>query len=179
MKWEIDFIKYIFANIHSDILTEAMKIITSLGNYGLMWIVLSAILIAYPKTRAKGISMAISLIIMFISVNIIVKPFIDRARPFEADMEILKNIAVSLPKDGSFPSGHTAAAFAASVCAFCYNKRQGMLLLIIAFLIGISRLYLGVHFPTDVMGGIIFGTLSGITGFKLGCKIMQKNIKNS
>lgn len=170
MEWEVDFLKFVIENFHNDMVTEIMRFITSLGNSGFIWIVIAAVFLIIPKTRKTGFTMAVSLIIILITVNLILKPLIDRARPFEINSDILKSILISLPSDGSFPSGHTAAAFAAATAAFCCNKRIGSILYIMAVLMGISRLYFAVHFPTDVIGGIVIGVAAGVLSYKISAK---------
>lgn len=175
MAWEIDFLKGIIDNLHNDKITVIMTIITALGNYGFIWIVIAALFIIMNKTRKMGLIMSISLFVDFITVNVIIKPLIDRARPFEVDLDILKNIIIELPTDASFPSGHTAAAFAAATSVFCCDRRYGIVMLILATIMGFSRLYFAVHFPTDVIGGLFIGVIIGIISYK----ISSKKIKNS
>lgn len=170
MEWEIDFLKFIIENFHNDIVTAIMRYITSLGNFGFIWILIAAAFIIIPKTRKTGLTMAVSLMIILITVNLILKPLIDRARPFEISSDILKNVLISLPSDGSFPSGHTAAAFGAATAAFCCNKRIGSILLVMAVLMGMSRLYFAVHFPTDVIGGAVIGVAAGVLSYKISAK---------
>ena len=175
MSWEINFLKYIVDNIHNEVMTSIMSAVTSLGNNGLIWILIAAIFIIFKKTRKMGITMSLSLVLIFTTVNVIIKPLVDRARPFEVNTYILNSILIELPNDSSFPSGHTAAAFAAATAVFCCNRKYGVCLLVLAFLMGLSRLYLAVHFPTDVIGGVIIGTAVGLISYK----ISSKNIKNS
>lgn len=174
MEWEINFLKFVIENFHNDTVTAIMRFITGLGNFGFIWILTAAVFIIIPKTRKTGFTMAVSLIIILITVNVILKPLIGRARPFEIDSDILKNILISLPADGSFPSGHTAAAFGAATAAFCCNKRIGSILYIMAALMGVSRLYFAVHFPTDVIGGIVIGVAAGIISYKISAKKVKK-----
>lgn len=175
MKWEIDFLKYVIDNFHSDIMTLIMRLITTLGNYGFIWIFINLLLMLRGKTRKAGITMAVSLISVFVVVNIVIKPLISRARPFEMSDDILNNILISLPTDYSFPSGHTAAAFASATAVFCCNRKYGVILLIAAFIMGVSRIYFVVHFPTDVIGGLCIGVIVGVLSYKF----LSKNIKNS
>lgn len=178
MSWEIDFLKFVIENLQSDKLNHIMTAITTLGNAGMIWIVISAVFVIIPETRAVGITMFISLIIEFITVNILVKPLINRARPFEISSYIFNNISISMPRDGSFPSGHTAAAFAAATAAFCCRKKIGIILLIFALLMGVSRLYFAVHFPTDVLaGGVIGGAIGVVSYRKIYKKIVDKRQK--
>lgn len=178
MSWEIDFLKFIIENLQSEMLNQIMNVITSLGNAGFIWILITVVFIIIPDTRAVGITMAVSLFIEFVTVNIVIKPLIDRARPFEISSDILKNIIITLPKDGSFPSGHTAAAFAAATAAFCCRKKTGIFLLIFAFFMAVSRLYFAVHFPTDVLAGCVIGVVIGIVSYrKIYKKIVDKREK--
>lgn len=174
MSWEINFLKYIIDNIHNDVITSIMSVITASGNNGLIWILIAVIFITFKKTRKIGITMSLSLVIIFITVNVIIKPFIGRARPFEVNTHILNNMLIELPGDSSFPSGHTAAAFAAATAVFCCNRKYGVFLLAPAFLMGLSRLYFAVHFPTDVIGGVIIGTAVGIISYKISVNFFKK-----
>lgn len=176
MNWELDFLNFIADNLHSGVLDRIFVFITGLGDAGLIWIFITALLLLFKKTRTAGIASVISLIFMLISVNVIIKPLFARIRPFAADTSLLKAVLVELPSDGSFPSGHTAAGFASSTAVFGYNKKLGMLMYILAALIGISRLYLCVHFPTDVVFGILIGIALGIAGYYASVKITEKNI---
>lgn len=173
MEWEINFLKYIIENIHNDTMTFIMNIITTSGDKGAIWILITAIFLIIPKMRNTGFTMATSLLIMFIVVNVIIKPMVNRVRPFDADIEILNNMLINMPKDGSFPSGHTAASFAAATACFCCNKKWGVILLAWAILMGISRIYFAVHFPTDVIAGLIIGLVIGILSYKI-CKKKKK-----
>lgn len=168
MDWEMDFLRFISENFHNEFADAFMLAVTSLGNYGFIWILLCCVLIMFSKTRKTGICMAVSLIIVFVSVNVVFKPLFDRARPFEISPEIAKSIIIALPQDGSFPSGHTAAAFAAGRAAFTSGKKAGAVVMLCAFVMGISRLYFAVHFPTDVVGGALWGMCCGAFGCFLG-----------
>lgn len=173
MNWEIDFLKYVIDNFHSDTMTLIMTLITTLGNHGFIWILINLLLLLRIKTRKAGITMAVSLISVFIIVNVVIKPLIGRARPFEMSADILNNILIALPTDDSFPSGHTAAAFASATAVFCCNRKYGGILLIAAFIMGVSRIYFAVHFPTDVIGGLCIGVIVGVLSYKF----LSKNKK--
>ncbi len=176
MAWEIDFLNFIADNIHSGLMDRLMVLITYLGNGGILWIGLTAVMLGFKDTRKAGIASAVSLILMLISVNIIIKPIAGRIRPFEADASLLRAVLISLPKDASFPSGHTAAGFASSVAVLLCRKKLGIIMVILAFLVGISRLYLCVHFPTDVIAGAVIGALLGVVGYCISEYINKKYI---
>ncbi len=108
-----------------------------------------------PKYRKCGVRMAIALILDLILCNLVLKPLAARPRPCWIDEQV--KLLVAAPKDYSFPSGHSAASFAAAVSIFVMHKKEGAAALILACLIAFSRLYLFVHFPTDVLAGIAVG----------------------
>lgn len=178
MDWEINFLKYIIDNIHNDKMTAIMSVITTLGNCGFIWIFIALILIIINRTRKTGFTMAVSLVSVFITVNLIIKPLIDRERPFEKSIDILNSLLIALPSDSSFPSGHTSAAFAGAVAVLCCNRKLGIPLIIFAVLMGISRIYFAVHFPTDVIGGFLIGSIIGIISYRLVKKIINKRKKS-
>ena len=99
------------------------------------------------------------LLLLFLLVNnMILKPLVDRTRPYEVVQGL--TLLIEKQKDASFPSGHTASSFAAAVVMFhMLPKRYGIPALLLAFLIGLSRLYVGVHYPTDVLCGLLSGTV--------------------
>lgn len=149
----------------------SLSFISTIGNAGLIWIIMAVILLIIPKTRKCGAFMAAALIVDALLCNCILKPLVARVRPYDVNTAI--ELIVAKPVDYSFPSGHTAAAFAATTALFFDRKKYLWIpALILAVLTGFSRLYLYVHYPTDVLGGIIIGILSGCAG----CFIVQKII---
>lgn len=160
-------------NIRNDFLTPIMRFITGLGNAGIIWIAIALFCLYFKKTRNVGMLVILSLIGSLVINNIIIKNLVARIRPYEVieGLEIL----IQKPVEFSFPSGHAASSFAAGVILFLScPKKYGVPALILAFLIGISRLYVGVHYPTDVLGGMITGTLIAICIWK----VYQKKVKN-
>ena len=106
------------------------------------------------------------MILEFMLVNLVLKNWIARVRPYHLLEDLI--LLAREPMDYSFPSGHTGAAFAvASVMFIGMPKQIGIPALLVATLIGFSRIYLGVHFPTDVLGGVIVGCLTGFVAWKL------------
>ena len=149
---------WIQENLRTDVLNSVFKFITSLGDGGVIWIALTAILLFYPKTRKVGLMCAFALIFSHIANNTILKNLICRPRPFDS----LANLTVLIekPTSFSFPSGHTASSFA---CAWVMFRKLpgkfGVPAIILAALIGFSRLYIGVHYPSDVLAGMLGGIL--------------------
>lgn len=149
--------------IHTPILDKFMAAITSLGNAGIIWIILAAVLLIYPKTRKTGIIVAAAYLIL---CNVILKNLIARTRPYDINTAV--QIIIAKPHDYSFPSGHTAASFASVAALYLAGAKKGWKIAgVLAVLIAFSRLYFYVHFSTDVLGGIVFGILSGVIGYEI------------
>ena len=143
-----------------------MVFISRLGNAGMIWILFTCLLLMIPRTRRWGAALAAALCLDAIICNILLKPMVCRIRPCDVNQTI--QLLIARPADYSFPSGHTGAAFAvASVMFIGMPKQIGIPALLVATLIGFSRIYLGVHFPTDVLGGVIVGCLTGFVAWKL------------
>lgn len=153
--FEAEILKFIHSVFSCDILDYIFKFISHLGDKGALWIVLSVVLLVFPKTRKAGICSAISLVLCLAIGNIILKPLFGRVRPYDFDTAI--KIIISPLSDGSFPSGHTMAAFASMHSIAKCLKKHRTYLYTAAVLMGLSRIYLCVHYPTDVIFGAIFG----------------------
>jgi undecaprenyl-diphosphatase len=154
-------LEFIQINMRSIIGDRIMVWITWLGNGITIWAIIGLALIISKKYRKHGVMIVAALILCFLVGNLSIKPIVARTRPFDV-MPLLGGLLVKAPTDFSFPSGHTMCAFASSVVIFNMNKKIGIFTLILSSLIGFSRLYLYVHYPSDVFGGMIIGILVGI-----------------
>lgn len=159
---------FINKNMSSNILNDIMIFITNLGDNGFIWLLITAILLIRKKTRSTGIRIAIALILSVLAGNLILKNLFERSRPFFIFPHI--NILIEEPSGFSFPSAHSMSSFAAATVIFLSNKKFGILALILALLIAFSRLYLFVHFPSDVIIGSTIGILLGIISSNLKLK---------
>lgn len=164
-------ILYLINNIHNNILDKIMITLTNLGDAGIIWIIISIILLFIKKTRKCGILMIISMILGLIIGNGILKNLIQRQRPCWIDTNIL--LLIPNPTDFSFPSGHTLASFEASIMILLHSKKWGIPAIILSILIAFSRMYLFVHFPTDILGGAILGTTISILVYYVSEKIIK------
>ncbi len=170
-----DILLWIQDNLRNGILSPVMKGITHLGDAGIIWIALTILLLCFKKTRKVGIMSAMALVGSLIINNLILKNLISRTRPYEV-IDGLNRI-IEKQSDFSFPSGHTGSSFAAGVVMFKkLPKKYGIPALILAFLIAFSRLYVGVHFPTDVLAGAVTGTISAILAMFIFNFIEQKKV---
>ncbi len=160
-------------------LSPVMELISLLGKGGIFLIFLSLLLTLFRRTRRFGTAMCLGLAIGAIAVNLFLKVAIARPRPYADVNSIYYSLwtlmGQHMESDMSFPSGHTNAAFAAMVPLFILgDKRKSWLALLFGVLMGISRIYLVVHFPSDVLGGIITGTIAGILGTLIGINLPKK-----
>lgn len=167
-------------HLRGPVLDAVVLFYTSLGNAGMLWIALSVLMLLFPATRKAGVLGLMGLLGSLLVTNLFLKPLVDRVRPYEV-VAGLK--AMVQPGDvQSFPSGHTSAAFAAVLAWWPCLDRKWMraAALTAAILMGLSRLYVGVHYPTDVLGGVLAGALSAWLArrvFGLICK-KRKNTQD-
>ena len=190
--------------LNAEWLTPVMKLITAFGEHGLFWIVLCLLLIAVKRTRRLGIICACSLAFTFLCCNLVIKPLVDRTRPWI----VFKAVHAFLPPpgDSSFPSGHSANSMAPAWAMYYLTRpkkkkgssgtrkdysgvtclgwrndgaspelmhRIGIAAVVLALLIGLSRLYLGMHFPTDVVCGLLLGMMCAV----IVCKAAERGEK--
>lgn len=162
LSFEFAILDWIQANLRTPALDLLMPAITTLGNGGLIWLVLAGILLLFPKHRKAGAAVLAGLVLEVICCNLLLKPLVARIRP--CDINTAVQLLIARPTDFSFPSGHAGASFAA-VSALCASKnRLWIPALILALLIAFSRLYLYVHYPTDILAGVVIGILAGWIG---------------
>ena len=173
--WELDLLHW-FQSIHNTALDWLVPKITMLGNAGWFWIAVTLLLLLLPFNRKMGFQAAISLILTVILCNIILKPSIMRCRPCWLEPEV--QLLVKVPHDYSFPSGHSNASFAVATAIFTRNKKLGIPALILAAAIAISRLYVFVHWPTDVLVGTLTGICGGIISYFI-VNFIYKKFKRS
>ncbi|BCZ47959.1 phosphatase PAP2 family protein [Clostridium gelidum] len=153
-------LQFIQVNMRSSIMDKVMPLITDLGNGAIIWMLIAIAFLINKKYRRYGLMIIVALMLCFIVGNLSIKPLVARVRPFNAK-PLLDGLLIKQPADFSFPSGHTMCSFASGVVIFYMNRRIGIFALIISSLIGFSRLYLYVHYPSDVFLGMVIGILLG------------------
>ena len=167
ISFDLPVLDWIQANLKSSVMDTVMPIITVFGDAGIFWMVIAALLFIIPKTRKTGLGMAIAMMIGLIVCNITLKPLVARIRPYDLQLQefgITIQLLGDKMHDFSFPSGHTIASFEAAVVMLKNSKKLGIPAMILAVLISFSRLYLYVHYPTDVIASVILGTLFALIG---------------
>lgn len=156
---QIDFsiLDWIQQNLRCEFLDNIMVFLSLIGEGGLVWFLIAVPMLFFKKTRVCGVVMILSMGVSLLAGEFLLKNLFGRVRPCNINIDI--EMLVARPKSFSFPSGHTSSSFAAATTVFLCNKKCGVLTLILAALIGFSRLYNYVHFPTDVLCGMLFGIL--------------------
>ena len=165
MMQEFEILDFIQNNLRTPVGDAVMPLITMLGNGAALWIVLGCCLLAQKKHRKTAAVLFLALGIETLICNVYLKNAVAAARP--CDLNTSVKLLVSKPQDYSFPSGHTGASFAAVTALRLGKVRKWHLALLPACLISFSRLYLYVHFPSDIAGGILVGICSGFLAY--GC----------
>lgn len=146
--------------VRNPVLDRIMIFITSLGNGGMIWIVATLLLLIPKKTRKVAIISAVALLGSLLINNHLIKNLVQRPRPYMTFTDL--RIIIPTPSEFSFPSGHTASSFAAASVFYAHlPKKFGIPAVILAGVIGLSRLYVGVHYPTDVIAGMLMGFFLG------------------
>ena len=174
VSFDLPILDWIAANLWCPALDFIMPIITVLGDAGIFWIAVSVLLMFTKKHRKLGFGMAIAMVIGLLVCNVYLKPTVARIRPYDFQKKYF-GVAIKLlieeQHDFAFPSGHTIASFEACTVLMLGNKKLGIPATLLAILIAFSRLYLYVHYPTDVIASVILGTVFGIIGYLMATKI--------
>jgi len=136
-------------------LDKVMPVVTSLGTCGVIWGMTMLIFLRMLRYRRIGLILFVTLVFCAVITNAVLKPLVARPRPCHVCTEI--RLLISCPMDYSFPSGHTMSSFAAAMIIIHANQTLGIIAFALAIFISFSRLYLFVHYPSDVMAGMIFG----------------------
>lgn len=157
-QWDFSVLNWIAEHIQHPLLDNVMIFFTTLGELGWIWIVLGSAAVL-PEIPPAGAAILLSLLLSLIFCNSILKLLVARPRPF---IQQAVQLIIDAPGEFSFPSGHASASFAAATALFCLHRKIGTAALILAGLISFSRLYLYVHFPTDVLAGALTGCILGV-----------------
>ena len=172
-QFEASIILWIQENLRGP-LDGVVKFITHLGDDGLLWIAMGIVLLFWKKTRPIGITVLLSLLFDYLIINVALKTLVARPRPFVVN-ELIQPLITNVSPYRSFPSGHSGGSFAAMFALYKWvPKKVGIPALILASLVALSRLYVGVHYPTDIIAGCIIGFICSILAYKVVQWAMEK-----
>lgn len=165
-------LNFIQVHMKCAFLDAVMPFITSLGNFGLLWVGLCIVLLFFKKYRKTGFLGLLAMLLCTVLGEAIVKPAVGRLRPFVHNPAL--ELLIMKPLSYSFPSGHTASSFAAATVLSRLGLKAGLAAFAGAVLIAFSRLYLYVHYPTDVLAGIVLGVFSALLVLGVNKRIEKK-----
>ncbi len=165
MNAELAILDFIQAHLRNDVCDRMIPLITALGNGGAIWFGGALLLLLHPRTRKTAVVMIASLALEAICCNVILKPLIARTRP--CDINTAVQLLIPHPSGFSFPSGHTGVSFAGMSVLYFKKSRLWKAAFVMAVMIAFSRLYLYVHYPSDVLAGIFIGIVCG----RLSCRL--------
>jgi len=174
VSFDLPILDWIQANLQCGFLDTVMPIITMFGDAGIFWMVCATVLLFFRKHRRTGLGMWFAMAIGLLICNIILKPMVGRMRPYDFQLEhfqVVIDLLIDKETSLSFPSGHTIASFEAATVLLINSPLLGIPALILAVLIAFSRMYLYVHYPTDVIFSVFAGILFGFIGNLIAKKI--------
>lgn len=158
----------------SPVMDALMPKVTMLGNGGVIWIAIAVLLLSTRRYRRQGCILLAGLLIGFLVGNVVLKQVFARPRPCWVDPAF--PLLVSVPSDYSFPSGHTLSSVIAATILMQTDWRLGCGAVVLAVVIAFSRLYLYVHYPSDVLGGAVLGIIIGLCVYREGTKVREKKV---
>ena len=152
---------FLYAIPRTSVLDSFFLAVTKIaGSYGQLWVIVAAVLLVFKKTRKAGVAVLLAYAAVFLIGQFGLKNLVSRPRPCQIDLDFA--LLVDRPSSSSFPSTHSAWAFGAATAVFMQHKKSGIAAFIAAALIAFSRMYLFLHFPTDVLAGIVLGIALGV-----------------
>ncbi|MDD3229498.1 MAG: phosphatase PAP2 family protein [Oscillospiraceae bacterium] len=166
--FELNILDWLQSSMRTPVGDALMPVITAFADKGIGWILLTFALLLLARTRRTGVTLLLAICIEVLLCNIILKPLVARQRPFILNPAF--HLLISVPQDYSFPSGHAAVSFACASVLWIYRSRWRFPAAVLAFIIAFSRLYLYVHFPTDVLAGAMIGIMAGA----ISCRILSR-----
>ena len=175
--FDLPILDWIQEHLQCTFLDKTMPIVTLFGDGGVFWIGIAVLLLFFAKYRKTGFSMGMALVLGLVVCNITLKPLVARIRPYDFQLQEFGReitLLISAQHDFSFPSGHTIASFEACTVLLLHDKRMGIPATVLAILIAFSRLYLYVHYPTDVLVSLVLGIAFGLLGSFLVNLIYKK-----
>lgn len=163
--FEFSILDWIQLHCRSGVLDALMPALSRICDHGEVWIALALVLLVWRRHRRAGAAVACALLLDVVCCNLVLKPLVARVRP--CDLNTAVALLVPRPGDGSFPSGHTASSFAATAALLAAGDGLWKPAFALAVVMSFSRLYLYVHWPSDVLAGAVLGTVLGFWAVRL------------
>lgn len=168
---------YALQEMNNAVLDPVMIVASTLGNNGFIWIVITVILAFTKRYRECAMVMALALFLSLLLCNITLKNLVQRDRPFWIDEQVI--LKIKAPTEYSFPSGHTFSSFASAVVLLVYSRKMGVAALTLAAIIAFSRLYLFLHFPSDILASVVLGSVTAGFAIMLFRKFIRPALQKS
>ena len=156
---DIQLLYWIAQYVRNDLLTPILTLLTHLCDHGELWLTLALLLLLRPRTRRCGAAVLLAMALGLVLGNGLLKHLLARPRPFTTYPDLIPLVQIG---GYSCPSGHSLSSFTAATAIFCFYKKPGAAALLLAALIGFTRLYVGVHYLTDVLFGAVIGIILGL-----------------
>lgn len=172
--FELKVLDFIQENLKCKVLDVLMPIVTSLADKGIFFILFALCMLLFKKTRKGGLYLSLALCFGLIIGNLILKNAFMRVRPFNTNGALISELLIKKPEDYSFPSGHSLASTEFAVTMLFFNKKLGITASVLAFFICFSRLYLYVHYPSDVLCGILLGIFTSVASVRITDFLLNK-----
>ena len=175
--FDLPILDWIAANLWCPFLDTLMPVITLLGDAGIFWMVVAVALLLFKRTRRVGLGMGFAMLAGLLLCNLTLKPLCQRPRPYDYQLDVFNKLIpllIDRQHDFSFPSGHTIASFEAAGVIWLNKKKWGIAALVLSCLIAFSRLYLYVHYPTDVLVSVVLGLVLAFVGNWLSHRIPDR-----
>lgn len=169
---DILILNFVQSRCHNGFTDFLFPLITALGNGGAVWVVAGVCLAASKKYRRYGMMLLVSLGMTFLIINVILQPLVARPRPFQQFPGHI--LLIAAPHSYSFPSGHAGSSFSSAMILLRMDRRIGIPCFVFAALVAFSRVFLFVHYPSDILAGAFIGVLSALLVIKL-LKIYKTN----
>lgn len=154
-------LNFIQANLHNLLFDKMMPLISRIGDISTIWLIVAVVFLLIPKYRKYGMMIVFAVLLAAFIGEVVLKNLVERVRP--CNINTVFPILIPRPTDFSFPSGHTSSSFAAATIIWKAKRKFGILALLLASFIAFSRLYLYVHYPTDILAGLVLGLLCALT----------------
>lgn len=168
--------EFVQNHMHNAVTDAVFPVLTYLGEAGAVWIVLALVLLFFRRTRTTGVLVLAAMLLTFLTGELLLKNIVCRPRPCNAFPDVA--MLIPRPDSFSFPSGHSGSSFTAATMLFLRHRKPGIAALVLAALIAFSRVFLFVHYPTDILAGALLGVLFALAVYYFFQKKLEPALQN-